>query len=354
MAIRVEEKTDHKVEQGRKQTAEELPTVIVPYPGPTDDCDFQDVFVCLRPETNGMLVESSMLRVLKSTEEYSCAMELIYMANFPGEFIIQNNIVEQYCALKLHYAVMGRQAFTAPMKRAFSEYFHCNFEDCEVIGAFDALKVFNMQAEELFNTWVAREDICLINGQTIKRINNVYVVNYDIPAIIHKNNQGTDIAVMLFRTHLDSAKLAKLFRSMHNSLIESNIVNPQYDLSRAFHYSKSPFEQIMDSIIFLHTLGTDLGLQDFTFPRYLMRQGYDPALICGFLLNPTVGIALEDAGEDEELEEINLFQHTVGMDYTETCEILQKIKYQEIIVRHGPLLKSICPCLTGPSLRGNC
>lgn len=328
---------------------DKLPTIIVPYPGPTDDRSLQDIFISLRPETNGMLVESSILKVLKSTKEYSSAMKLIYMANFPGEFIMQNNIVEQYYSLKLHYAVMGKEAFTAGMIKAFNEYFKHNFDDCEVMGAFQALKAFNMNPDDLFHTWVSKNDVCLINGQSVKKIKNVYVINYDIPAIIHKNNQGTDIAVMLFRTNLDSSKLGAMFRSMHQSLIQADIVNPRYDLSRAFHYSKSPFEQIMDSIIFLHTQDMKIGIGDFTFTRYLIEQGYDPAHVCGFLLNPTVGI---ESGNGE-LKEINLFQYTQGMSYADACAVLERIRCQEIIVRHGPLLQSICPCFAVRALAGS-
>ena len=318
-----------------------LPTVIVPYPGPTDDQKLQDIFVCLRPETNGMLVESIMLKVLKSTENCASAMKLIYMANFPGEFIMKNNIVEQYYALKLHFAVMGKVAFTPQMINDFTDYFHQDFDNCEVIGSFQSLQKFNMEPEQLFNTWVPKDDLCIINGQTIKKIHNSYVINYDIPALIHKNNQETDIAVMVFRTSLDSPHLRELFSSMHRALIEAGIINPKYDISRAFHYSKGPFEQLMDGIAYLHTQDREgISLEDFTFVRYLMSKGIDPTWICGLLINPTVGVE-ESNGR---VREVNLFHYSSGMNYSKTCELINRIRYQTIIIHHGPLLQSICPC----------
>ena len=319
-----------------------LPTTIVPYPGPADDPGFQDIFICLRPETNGMLVESIMLKVLKSAEKYSSAMQLIYMANFPGEFIIENNIVEQYYALKLHFSVMGKEAFTPEMIKAFNAHFHRRFENCEVIGSFHALKKFGMNPEQLFNLWVRKEAVCTINGQTIKRIHNTYIINYDMPALIHKNNQGTDIAVMIFRTKLNCLDLQELFRSMHKALIDAAIINPRYDMSRAFHYSKGPFEQLMDGIAYLHSQNREeIGLEDLTFVRYLMGQGIDPTSICGFLMNPTVGIKLENG----RIQEVNLFQHSSGMPYDKTCMVLKQVVYQAVMIHHGPLLQSICPCL---------
>ncbi len=351
-----------------------LPTIIVPYPGPATDPNYQDIFVALRPETNGVLVESTMLKVLKSTEKYCSAMELIYMANFPGEFIVKNNIIEQYYALKLHFAVMGREAFTPAMITSFENYFHRSFEDSEIIGAFQALKIFDISAEELFSLWVSKNSVCTINGQSVKHIRGMYVINYDIPAIIHKNNQGTDIAVMAFRTALNNTNLEQLFRSMHDALIKVGIVRSRYDMSRAFHYSKGPLEQILDGIAYLHTQDRRrIGLNDFTCARYLMDQGVDAAFICGILMNPTVALPFVDGGQAARAaaygnlvgepsvpygasvdasvggaaKEVNLFQYTVGMSYAELARILPRILYQVMIVHHGPLFKSLCPCFSG-------
>ena len=322
-----------------KQT-DGLPTIILPYRGPTDDQNLQDIFVYLRPETNGLRVESIMLKVLKSAKKYSSTMKLVYMANFPGEFIAANNIIEQYYSLKLHFAVMGKSAFTPQMIRQFNTHFHHGFDDSEVLGAFQALGRFNMSPEELFNVWVAKDDICVINGQTIKKINNSYVVNYDIPELIHKNSNKTDIAIMLFRTSLDQSNLQELFKSMHAALIHANIINPRYDISRAFHYSKGPFEQLMDGIAYLYTQNREkIGLEDFTFARYLMERTIDSVLICGLLMNPIVGLEQTPG----PILEVNLFQYTSGMNYGQTYATLQQIRYQTIIIHHGPLLQAICP-----------
>ncbi|MGI9255321.1 MAG: hypothetical protein ACR2PY_00115 [Salinispira sp.] len=366
-----------------------LPTIIVPYLGPATDPNYQDIFVALRPETNGVLVESTMLKVLKSTEKYCSAMKLIYMANFPGEFIVKNNIIEQYYALKLHFAVMGREAFTPAMITSFENYFHRSFENSEIIGAFQALKIFDISAEELFHLWVSKNSVCTINGQSVKHIRGMYVINYDIPAIIHKNNQGTDIAVMAFRTNLNNTNIEQLFRSMHGALIKAGVVAPLCNMSRAFHYSKSPLEQILDGIAYLHTQDRRrIGLNDFTCARYLMEQGIDAAVICGILMNPTVALPSSYgepmAGYGEPMagaggqaatvaaaygdsvgepsvpygvsvgasvggaaKEVNLFQYTVGMSYAELAQVLPRILYQVMIVHHGPLFKSLCPCFSG-------
>jgi hypothetical protein len=320
-----------------------LPTIIIPYPGPAQHWGEQDIFVYLRPETNGVLVESTMLKVIKSAEEYSSAMKLIYMANFPGEFIMQNSIIEQYYALKLHFAVMGSKAFTRPMIDRFCRYFHRDFESAEILGAFQALQRFNMKPEELFELWVAEEDVCIIAGQTVKRIRDAFVVNYDIPALLDKNNKGTDIAIMVFRTNLGYSHVRGLVRSMHSALVNSGIINPKFDPSRAFHYSKGPFEQIMDGIGYLYTQNREtIALKHFTFAHYLMEKGIDESVICGCLMNPIVGI------EDDEgnIREINLFQHTSGMNYGQAFSALERVRHQTVLIHHGPLLQAICPCFS--------
>ena len=85
----------------------EKPTVVIPYAGTSDDLRCRDIFVYLRPETNGVLAESSLLRVIGNSSLYRERIELIYLANIPGEFIIENKIVEdhyKHIQLSLRYA----------------------------------------------------------------------------------------------------------------------------------------------------------------------------------------------------------------------------------------------------------
>lgn len=317
------------------------PTIIIPYPGPTKKWGEQDIFVYLRPETNGVLVESTMLKVIKSAEEYASTMKLVYMANFPGEFIVRNNIVEQYYALKLHFAVMGSKAFTAEMRERFERHFRRNFDENEIIGSFQALKRFGMKPEELFELWVPQEEVSVIAGQSVKHIRDCYVVNYDIPALLDKNSKGTDIAVMIFRTSLGYSHVRRLVRTMHEALVKSGIINPKYDASRAFHFSKGPFEQIMDGIGYLYTQNREkFALEDITFARYLLEKGVDLRYICGCLMNPIVGV--ED--DHQEIHELNIFQKTAGMNYSQAYSMLERVRYQLVLIHHGPLLQSICPC----------
>ncbi|HKJ86055.1 MAG TPA: hypothetical protein VKA06_08260, partial [Spirochaetia bacterium] len=157
------------------------PQILVPYPGPDGSGEIQDIFVYLRPETNGVLVESLLLKVIQGCSQYRSGIRLVYLANFPGQFIVDNHIVERHYAHKFFFAVHGKRAFTSRMKDVFSRRFEVQFADADVIGSFEALQVLDMTPDQLFRLWVPAEDVLHIDGQTIKRYEGRFIVNYDIP-----------------------------------------------------------------------------------------------------------------------------------------------------------------------------
>lgn len=265
------------------------PTVLVPYPGPENRPGVQDIFVYLRPESNGVLAESTVLKVVESCPEYKRSLHLVYMANVPGEFIVRNHIVERHYSVKLRFAVTGRDAFTSFMRRRFAEYFHVPFEEARIIGAFEALRTLSMRPEELFNRWVPQHELLMVNGQSVKHIDDVYVVNYDIPALLHKNNRNTDIAVMIFRTELSYAYFSSLVDEMRNRLVAAELLNPRFPPSRVFHYSKGPLEQVLDGMGYLYRNGGEaVDIGELSFAAYSRSQGEPFREIVRSLAQPIV------------------------------------------------------------------
>ena len=321
-----------------------LPTIIVPYPGPATEPGNQDIFVYLRPETNGVLAESTIFKVVKAANSGEHHMDLIFLANFPGEFIVENHVVEQYYALKLHFAVMGRSVFTENMKQRFSHWFKISFEEADVIGAFRALELLGKEPEELFDTWVPEKDVCIINGQCIKKIGSWFIINYDIPALIHKNSKNTDIAVMVFRAKAPYEQIKLLVHEMHKALCDGGVLNPQYDAARAFHYSKGPFEQILDGVAYLSAdqhLG--LKLSDFTFAKWLIDKGINAESICRVLLNPIVEIQMPDGTVTEE----NFLQYTQFDNFETALQKFRSIIHNVEMIHHGPLLQFMSKSVSG-------
>ncbi|MFP4375005.1 MAG: hypothetical protein ACLFPO_11785 [Spirochaetaceae bacterium] len=263
------------------------PQILVPYPGPETDPSFLDIFVYMRPETNGVVGEREVLKVVEECPQYKIDLHLVYLANIPGEFIASNHIVERHYAVKMSFAVHGRRLFTEHMKERFREHFDVEFESAPIIGAFEALDRLGVRAEDLFSQWVDEPDILVVDGQTVKRVGAFFVVNYDIPALIHKNNRNTDIAVMLFRTRMGYQDFLSLTSKMRQGFIERGMLGTQSSVSRVFHYSKSPVEQILDGLGYLYApQARRIPMRELSFAAFLLQHEVGETEIRGLLDNP--------------------------------------------------------------------
>ena len=305
-----------------------LPTVVIPFTSNCRTSDCQDVFLYLRPETNGIQVESAMMRVLRQRPEYKEQVRIAYMANLPGDFIAKHRIIEEHYRLKLLFTKRGKQLFTPYMKREFSRYFGVPFEKAKIYGAFEAMKRMGYTREELFRLWVPLKDVFHINGQTIKRLGDVYIINYDIPGILNKNTYATDIAVMIFRTSFGPAELQHMITDIVEELRSEEIIGESREYSRVFHYSKGPFEQILDAVGFLYdSQGNNIPLEEIHFYNYLRGRGLLSHEISRVLNNP---IFLFENGNGKTYEE-TIYAATFEKSYEEAYRTLISTKAQVIL-----------------------
>lgn len=266
------------------------PTVLVPYTGPADGHEAEDIFIYLRPETNGVEVESRLLRVMKQCPAYHNGLDLVYMANLPGENMLLRHVVEQHYRHKLHFAVHGKRAFTPWMRTSFESQTGESFDSARILGGFEALRELQMEPEGLFARWVDESKIRVIAGQTIKFLEDTWVVASDMPAVLHKNNRGTDIAVMLFRSRVGYSYFEELVQEMYEQIIDAGLVNPRLPLNRIFHYSRSPFEQLLDGLGYLvNADGSPVPVEDLSFARYCGDVGIDSQALLGIIRNPLFG-----------------------------------------------------------------
>jgi len=221
------------------------PTIILPYKGACEHPECSDYFLYLRPETNGVRVESTILRVIESHPEFKSHIALEYLANFPGNFILKNHVIEEHYRVRLHFASHGKVGFTQGMINHFEYYYRVKFADAKILGAFEALSELKVSVEELFNLWVPPYDILITCGQIIKRKDDMFIVNYDIPALLHKNNHQTDIAVMILRTNLPNESFYKFLDQVKEALMAAMILDPSKPFICIFHDSKSPLDQLL-------------------------------------------------------------------------------------------------------------
>lgn len=311
--------------------AVEAPQVLVPYSGPEPDPEYLDVFVYLRPESNGVAVESAILSVVQHCAEYRSGLNLVYLANVPGGYILQHRIVERHYATRLYFSVHGGRVFSPDMARQFELFYGEPFAEERVIGSFDALRLFNWEPEELFRLWVEEDAVVHIAGQIVKRFQGVFIVNYDVPALLHKNNVDTDIAVMAFRTREGYPHFFQLAHRMRSTLVERGLLRQGVPIARAVHISRSPFEQLIDTRDYLiHSDGSAATAEDSSFGRYLLDRGVPLAVVQGLMDHP---ICEFDFGQGLPRDQ-NLLELCEGFNYDDGYSILPRICSQLMVPRH--------------------
>ena len=269
------------------------PKIIVPFRSSCGDnrcADFcQDMVVYLRPETNGIQTESILFRVFKDPAWHS-RVELVYLANLPGAFLSERGVVERHYAHRIRFARQGAPAFTPSMRETFSRFFGVPFDRARIVGAYEALGLLGLDEESLFKVWVPVYDLLEMEGQLVKRVSeNLYVVNYDIPALLTKNHTGTDVASMVFRTDLSYEEFKPAVDQIRQALVREGLLDPDKPEHRVFHWSRGPFEQLLDAQGYVYTVRDEpVSLTDLAFGRYLLGRGETEESIQSVLNDPFV------------------------------------------------------------------
>jgi hypothetical protein len=243
--------------------------------------------VYLRPETNGIQTESVLFRVFKDPLWHS-KVELVYLANVPGAFLLERGVVERHYAARVKFARQGAEAFTPAMRETFTRFFGVPFDRARVVGAFEALRLLGLDEEGLFRTWVPVYDLLDLEGQLVKRVSDdLFVVNYDIPALLTKHHAGTDVAAMVFRTELSYEEFKAAVDQIRQSLVREGLLDPDKPEHRVFHWSRGPFEQLLDARGYVYTVRDEpVEVADLAFGRFLLDKGETEESILAALNDP--------------------------------------------------------------------
>lgn len=173
------------------------PDILIPF----DNSKIKDshlFVISVRPETNKIDYESLIMQAVQKDSE------IIYMANFSGDVINRKAMVATHYPCQFKFALKGKERLSQypEIVTEFDKKFSEKFSDAKIYGSFEVvsgLYGLKMDKDELFNIIVPEEDFLEIYGQTIKKYNDFYIVNYDMPEIIHKHTQSTNILVMAIR-----------------------------------------------------------------------------------------------------------------------------------------------------------
>ena len=298
-----------------------IPKILIPFTPPGEGDPGRDFFIFLRPETNGVAVESILMKVITGNSHYKENLTFCYLANFPGEYIIHHKLVEQHYHLKISFAHRGARLFTPYMNTVFQAYFREPADPNRVIGSFQAMEKFKISAKELFHLWVPDDEMLVLNGQSIKKYRDHYIVNYDIPAILHKNSYKSDIAVMVFRSRLSGEGFKGVIKDMGRALIAAEVINPHLPISHVFHYSKGPLEFLLDAQGYLlDPQGTHHPLGELGFARFLHDREIPVKTVQRLLKFPI----LLYRGRGSTLVERDIFDYTIGNGFEDAYRKLHR------------------------------
>lgn len=296
---------------------EPRPTLIVPYQGPDSSGESQDIFLYLRPESNGVDVEKAIFHVFHNVPQYRSTARLVYLANLPGGFLAKHRVVERHYRVREYFARLGKHGMTEGMRRHFQIFYGIAWEEADIVGAYEAMRRLEIGPEELFQIWVEPYDILITCGQIIKRYGELFIINYDIPRLLDQSLEGTDIAAMIFRFQLGIQEIHECLEEVRQSLVLSGVLDPYKPPARVFHFSKSPFDLLLDSEGYLvGEEGRLLGWRASSFGRYLIEHGLNEAEVDDLLDHPIVQFQVSRVGVIEE----NIHIATVDFTYAEALE----------------------------------
>jgi len=239
---------------------EVTPDVLIPYSAAADRSRLEEsaiTLITVRPETNKVNYEAA---IIKSVAPYA---DVVYLANLCGNLINDKAIIACHYSSQLQFAINGKAEMTRypEMLRAFEEKFNEDFAVARILGAFEAILDYHIRddAESLFRTMVPVEDFLEMYGQNIKKIDQYYVLNYDIPAIITRHHEHTAMFTIALRMKDSFVNFSDIHHLIYEKMRQNKnttLLGPDerqklplewYDqVRRTYHISRSHIEAMFD------------------------------------------------------------------------------------------------------------
>ena len=209
------------------------PDIAVPFE--PFNCEGASAFViAARPKTNTLTYESIILRAIAPY------IDLLYMANLSGSVVKKYQIIQSQYGCQYRFAKEGKSRVRKypEMVKRFEDEFKIDFETAPLIGSLEAVTTYRKQigksSEELFQTMVEDKNFLVMYGQTIKRIGDYFIINYDIPAIFHKHNQHTNIYVIA--AQMEDSRIP--FSTLNHRIYEGLIKQPKIQIVDRYSHQK--------------------------------------------------------------------------------------------------------------------
>lgn len=253
------------------------PDIIIPYiPDENDVSPYAMVYV--RPQTNKLNYEKA---IIVACQKFG---DVIYLANINGKIFIKNVLILDHYSTQYYFSIHSKTVIGEypEMVECFEKHFKTSFEKSDIISSFDAQLRLKLSAEELFNTIVGDKDFLKLYGQTIKKINGYYVVNYDIPAIISKYTPESDVFVVGVKITNPDTAIDDINQTIFDNL-KKDLSTPIIDedklsmlkwndmVRRTYHISCNHIATAFDMSDFIFNPdGTVLDFYNIPLTRYLI------------------------------------------------------------------------------------
>ena len=260
------------------------PDIIIEYNN--DLNNFTPVTVIyVRPESNYLAYENA---IIKGIHKHS---DIIYMANISGILFIKDALILEHHSVQYHFAILGKSEIAKypEMVKKFENHFNINFDKAEIIGAFDAILKLKITQEELFNTFVNNKNFLRYYGQTIKKIDNYYVVNYDIPALLKKYTPTINVFVVVAKFKKPDYSFLSLNQSISKEIMSNNkspiiaFNNDKFNnlkwmekVKRTYHFSNNHIMAMFDMIDFVFKSdGSHINFNETPLGHMLIKNNID-------------------------------------------------------------------------------
>jgi len=220
--------------------------------------------IYVRPETNKIPYEKAIIKGIQNHAD------VIYMANINGQIFLKNALVIEHHSSEFRFAIYGKEEIAKypEMIEQFEDHFKVKFQEAEIIGSFEALIKLKITQEEMFGIFVESDEFLRFFGQTIKKIGNYYVINYDMPALIEKYTPETDVFAIAIKFKDEKSSFKEINFSVSNE-ITSNCKSPiifsenqkfnELDwiekVKRTYHFSRNHLVAMFDMIDFVFKAG---------------------------------------------------------------------------------------------------
>lgn len=305
------------------------PDIIIDYM-PLNE-DFMPVAVIyVRPETNQVSYEKA---ILKGALPYS---DVIFMANLNGMLFIRDALILDHYACQYRFAIYGVDEIKKypEMVDKVENYFGVHLSPEKFIGSFDAILKLNISAEKLFNTFVDEKSFLKLYGQTIKKYDDLYIINYDLPAIIEKYNDKSNVFIVVVKFKNEKITFDKINYSIAIEMEKDNnllfyCADIYKDISliekvkRTYHFSSTHIMAMFDMTDFVFDSNCKrISVTETPFGHYLIKNNFlTKERLIKLREYPMVYVSVNG-----KRELLNIIEDTKGISFDESVELLRSIE----------------------------